>query len=155
MSVFHRIESWGDNHHPKIIDIIRILLGLLLVLKGIAFLNNEAYLRDLIIQNHSLSQSPDLIMVILNYVTYVHLVGGALILLGLFTRLSAIFQLPIILGAIFFINDTRSYVNSELWLSIIVLALLVLFMVIGSGPLSLDNFLSDFNKENDDTPDVP
>jgi putative oxidoreductase len=155
MNVIHKIEYWGDAHHPKILDILRILLGLLLMLKGYAFLNNAAYLRDLIIQNQSFIQSPDVVTGILYYTTYVHLVGGAMILLGLYTRLASIFQLPIMAGAILAINDARSYVNSELWLSIIVLALLVIFIIIGSGPISMTNFLSEFNNENDDTPDVP
>ena len=154
MSVIHRIEFWGDTHHPKILDIIRILLGLLLIIKGATFLSNATYLRDLIIENKSLSQSPEMITAILYYVTYIHLVGGTLIFLGLFTRLSAIFQLPIILGAIFFVNYTLSFVNSELWLSVIVLALLALFIVIGSGPLSLDHFLTEFNADNDSNEDL-
>ena len=149
MSVIHRIEYWGDNHHPKILDIIRMMLGVLLIIKGYTFMSNAAYLRDLILENKSLSQSPDIITALLYYVTYVHLVGGTLILLGLFTRLSSIFQLPILLGAIFFINDTLAFVNSELWLSILTLGLVVLFAVLGSGPLSLDRFLTDFKAEDD------
>lgn len=149
MSVIHRIENWGDHHHPKILDIIRMMLGVLLIIKGYTFMSNAAYLRDLILENKSLSQSPDVITAILYYVTYVHLVGGTLILLGLFTRLSSIFQIPILLGAIFFINDTLAFVNSELWLSILTLGLVVLFTVLGSGPLSLDRFLSDFKAEDE------
>jgi len=141
MNVIHKVESWGDSHHPKILDIIRMLLGLLLIAKGIAFFNNAAFLRDLIIENQKVNQPEGVITAIIYYVTYVHLVGGALIFLGLFTRLAAIFQLPIVLGAVFFINIMTSFVNSELWLSVIVLALLVLFIIIGSGPLSLDNYL--------------
>ncbi|MGZ3755705.1 MAG: DoxX family protein [Mucilaginibacter sp.] len=149
MSVIHRIEYWGDHHHPKILDIIRMMLGVLLIIKGYTFMSNAAYLRDLIIENKSLSQSPDMITAILYYVTYVHLVGGTLIFLGLFTRLSSIFQLPILLGAIFFINDTLAFVNSELWLSILTLGLVVLFAVLGSGPLSLDRFLTDYKAEDE------
>ena len=149
MSVIHRIEYWGDHHHPRILDIIRMMLGLLLIIKGYTFMSNAAYLRDLILQNKSLSQSPDMITAILYYVTYVHLVGGTLILLGLFTRLSSIFQIPILLGAIFFINDTLAFVNSELWLSMLTLGLVTLFTVLGSGPLSLDRFLTDYKAEDD------
>jgi putative oxidoreductase len=141
MNVIHKVQIWGDSHHPKILDIIRMLLGLLLIAKGIAFFNNAAFLRDLIIENQKVNQPDGVITAIIYYVTYVHLVGGALIFLGLFTRLAAIFQLPIVLGAVFFINIMTSFVNSELWLSVIVLALLVLFIIIGSGPLSLDNYL--------------
>lgn len=149
MNVIHKVQFWGDSHHPKILDIIRMLLGLVLIAKGIAFFNNAASLRDLIIENQKVNQPEELITAIIYYVTYVHLVGGALIFLGLFTRLASIFQLPIVLGAVFFINVMTSFVNSELWLSMIVLALLVLFIVIGSGPLSLDNYLTGIAPDED------
>jgi len=149
LNVIHKIQFWGDSHHPKILDIIRMLLGLVLVAKGVAFLENAASLRDLILDNEKVDQPQDLVTAIIYYVTYVHLVGGALIFLGLFTRLASIFQLPIVLGAVFFINVMHSWVNSELWLSIIVLALLVLFIVIGSGPLSLDRFLPGLSDDVD------
>jgi putative oxidoreductase len=143
MNILNKAGNWGNAHHPKILDIIRILLGLLLVVKGVNFLNNAAYLRYLIIENKAIRQSPEIITALIYYTTYVHLVGGVLIFLGLFTRIAAIFQLPIVFGAVFFVNILLSYVNAELWLSIMVLALLVLFIVIGSGPWSLDRLLSD------------
>ena len=154
MNLVHRIEFWGDTHHPRVLDIIRMLLGILLVAKGVDFFEHMAYLRDLVVENKSISQSPELVTAIIYYVTYVHLVGGVLIFLGLFTRLASIFQLPIVLGAVFFINILTSFVNSELWLSIIALGLLVLFIIIGSGPLSLTGFLTDFNKDNDAIADL-
>ena len=128
-------------HHPKMLDIIRMLLGILLIVKGANFFNNAGYLQYLIIENQAIRQSPEIISAILIYVTYVHLVGGILIFLGLFTRLASLIQLPIIFGAVFFVNILSNYVNSELWLSILVLALLMLFVIIGSGPLSIDHFL--------------
>ena len=70
-----------------------------------------------------------------------HVLGGGLIFLGLYTRLWALLQLPIVFAAVFFVNITAEYVNSELWLSVLVLVLLALFLVIGSGPFSLDQLL--------------
>ena len=143
MNILYKARNWGNAHHPKVLDIIRMLLGLLLVVKGVQFLNNAAYLRYLIIENRAIRQSPEIITALIYYTTYVHLVGGVLIFLGLFTRIAAIFQLPIVFGAVFFVNILLSYVNAELWLSIIVLALLVIFIVIGSGPWSVDRLLSE------------
>jgi putative oxidoreductase len=142
MNVIYEARNWGDSHHPKILDIVRMVLGLSLVVKGIVFLNNAAYLRYLIIDYKAVRQSPDIITALIYYTTYVHLVGGTLIFLGLFTRIASIFQLPIVFAAVFFVNILSSFVNAELWLSILTLALLVLFVVIGSGPISLDRFLS-------------
>ncbi|MDB5118452.1 MAG: DoxX family protein [Mucilaginibacter sp.] len=143
MKFIKRIENWGDTHHPKILDLVRIVLGIFLVMKGLEFMHNIPFLRDLLLQNTSVNLSPFMIAIILRYVTYVHMVGGTLIFLGLFTRLSSLMQLPIILGAVFYVNILNPFVSSELWLSIIVLTLLLLFTIIGSGPLSLDNLLTD------------
>jgi putative oxidoreductase len=142
MTITDKISHWGDRHHPKILDLIRMLLGIFLVLKGWIFFNNAPYLRDLIIENRAIRQSPEIITALINYVTYMHLVGGALIFMGLYTRLWALLQVPIVFGAVFFVNIVSPFVNSELWLSILVLALLFLFAIIGSGPLSLDRLLS-------------
>lgn len=152
MNITVKISNWGDRHHPKILDVIRMLLGIYLVTKGSVFLNDAPYLRDLILENNAISQSPQLISALIFYVTYMHLVGGVLIFLGLFTRLAALLQLPIVFGAVFFVNILSPFVNSELWLSILVLALLFLFLVIGSGPLSLDHVLRTIRKENEETP---
>jgi uncharacterized membrane protein YphA (DoxX/SURF4 family) len=48
-----------------------------------------------------------------------------------------------LIGAVFFVNITKgfSFLNSELWLSILVMALLVLFAIWGSGKYSLDNLM--------------
>jgi putative oxidoreductase len=142
MNITHKISDWGDRHHPKVLDIIRMLLGLFLVIKGIIFLNDSAYLRYLILEKEAIKQPPQVVTAIIYYVTYMHMLGGGLIFIGLYTRLWALLQLPIVFGAVFFVNITSAYFNSELWLSILVLALLTLFLVIGSGPWSLDRLLS-------------
>jgi len=151
MNIVDKIRKWGNLHHPKILDVVRMSLGLFLIVKGYIFLNNAAYLRDLIIENKMIRQSPEIISAIIGYVTYIHLLGGLLIFLGLFTRLGALLQLPIVFGAVFLVNILSPFVNSELWLSILVLALLFLFVIIGSGPLSLDHLLSSIKLDEDET----
>jgi putative oxidoreductase len=149
MNAFIKFRNWGDAHHPKMLDIIRMLVGLLLVVKGYVYFIHAGYIRDLIIENKLINQSEDLISAIIFYTTYVQLVGGTMIFLGLFTRLAAILLLPIVFGAIFFVNILNPFFNAELWLSILVMALLVLFIVIGSGPLSLDRFLSNYKQSEE------
>ncbi|HMH23143.1 MAG TPA: DoxX family membrane protein [Puia sp.] len=149
MNITNKVRHWGDLHHPKILDIIRMVLGVFLVVKGYIFLDNVAYLRYLLIENKAIRQSPATLSALVYYVTYMHILGGGLIFLGLFTRLWALLELPIVLGAVFFVNITSPFVNSELWLSILVLVLLCLFVVIGSGPLSLDRLLIKSGMEKD------
>jgi putative oxidoreductase len=148
MNLAHKIEVWGDNHHPKILDVIRIALGVFLLLKGIAFMENSNYLKDLIENQTIVNISPDLLMAIVYYVTFVHLVGGILISLGILTRLSCILQIPVVLAAVLLSNIFQDQINAMAWPSVTALALLCLFTIIGSGPLSLDKYLSGGEAES-------
>ena len=145
MNIIHKIESWGDSHHPRLLDMIRIVLGIFLLLKGIAFMENTSDLKYIIESRPDISVSPAILMALVYYVAFVHMVGGTLIALGIITRFSAIMQLPIVFAAVFFVNILLSPLNTELWASITCLVLLMVFIVIGSGKFSLDNYLKQIN----------
>lgn len=143
MSLVQKIEHWGDVHHAKWLDLIRIVLGLLILSKGFAFVSDTEAQKDWIIQNSTFGFSGLMAMALVHTVALTHLVGGVLITLGLVTRFAVVIQIPILLGAVFFVNLTQGFssLNSELWLSIIVLMLLILFWIVGSGPYSVDHWL--------------
>jgi len=143
MNTVQKIERWGDVHHAKWLDILRIVLGVIILMKGIYFVSNIDTLRGLFVQNSVYGFSGLMAMALTHVVAFVHLVGGVLIILGLVTRFAVVIQIPILLGAVFFVNISKGFspVNSELWLSVIVLMLLVLFWVIGSGPYSVDHWM--------------
>lgn len=143
MNLIHKIENWGDRHHPKFLDVIRVVLGIFLFLKGLGFLDNMTYLRQIIEDNFDVSLSSGLLIALVYYVTFVQMVGGILIMLGTFTRFSAIIQLPVVFGAVFFVNILQSPFNTDLLSSVATLVLLAVFLVIGSGKLSLDNYLAN------------
>ncbi len=147
MNLVHKIEDWGDHHHPMVLDVIRVALGVFLLLKGLAFMENSAYLQDMIESQKVAVISPGLLMTLVYYVTFAHLVGGALIAMGTLTRFACIIQIPIVLAAVFLTDFFQSPINTLAWPSIVALGLLVLFTIIGSGPLSLDRFLSNWNSE--------
>jgi uncharacterized membrane protein YphA (DoxX/SURF4 family) len=146
MNLIHRIEKWGDSHHPRFLDIIRILLGIFLLLKGLGFMDNTAILKSLIENQSDINVAPGLLEALVYYVTFVHLVGGTLIALGILTRFSAIMQIPVVFGAVFFINILQSPFNTDLASSVAALIFLVVFAVIGSGRLSLENYLKSCNE---------
>jgi len=75
-------------------------------------------------------------------IPFIHLLGGFLIIIGLLTRWAVIVQIPILIGAIIFVNAKRGIFagESELFLSILIFLLLVLFFIEGGEPLSLDNY---------------
>jgi putative oxidoreductase len=140
MTVLQKIEHWGDVHHAKWLDVIRIVLGILIFSKGIAIVSNTRVLQDMLLENNVFGFSGMMASVAIHIVGFVHLVGGILIAIGLVTRFAVVIQIPILLCAVFFVNLSHGFsaLNSELWLSLIVLLLLVMFWVIGSGPFSVD-----------------
>jgi len=143
MNIVHKVEVWGDCHHPKFLDIVRIALGVFLLLKGIAFMENTAYLKELI-ENQNVIQVPSgLLVALVYYVAFAHMVGGIIITLGILTRFACIVQIPILLGAVFLTNIFNEPINNIEWLSVTALFLLILFTIIGSGPLSLDRYLAE------------
>lgn len=141
MNLITKIEHWGDTHHPRWIDILRIALGLVILYKGILFISDtDALLR--------LMENADLQFVnlgIAHYVAFAHLVGGCLIAIGLVTRFAIIFQLPILLVAVFLVNVQQGFLsvanNLEFGLSLLVLILLIVFLVLGSGKWSIDEWM--------------
>ena len=142
MNMVHKIEVWGDHHHPWILDITRIALGAFLLLKGITFMENTEYLKELIERQNVVALSEGVLMTLVYYVTFAHMVGGILILLGTLTRFASIIQIPIVLAAVFMSNIFQEPINAMAWPSIAALVLLILFTIVGSGPVSLDRYLS-------------
>jgi putative oxidoreductase len=141
MNVVHKIEHWGDSHHPKFLDVARIALGVFLLLKGIAFMENTGYLNNLIENQDVINLSPGTLLALVYYVIFAHMIGGMLIALGIFTRLASIIQIPILFGAIFLTGVFREPINSLAWPSVTALSLLFVFTILGSGPISLDRYL--------------
>lgn len=143
MNVVQKIEHWGDVHHAKWLDVIRIVLGLLILSKGIAFISDTDAQKDWILQNNTFGFSGLMAMALVHTVAMAHLVGGVLITIGLVTRFAVVVQIPILIGAVFLVNLTKGFssLNSELWLSIIVLMLLILYWIVGSGPYSVDHWM--------------
>ena len=139
--MMNRIEHWGDTHHPAWLDIVRIALGVFLFVKGISFISDTTRLSKLVtgLDLHLYTVAS------VHYVAFAHIFGGFLIALGCLTRISAIIQIPILLVAVFFVNFRSgfSYLNSELWLSMITLILVVTFAVVGSGKLSMDEWMKN------------
>jgi uncharacterized membrane protein YphA (DoxX/SURF4 family) len=81
-------------------------------------------------------------MALAHYVVFAHVLGGPLIVFGLFTRFMCLIQLPILIGAVFLVNFPKGYLSIgqhlELWASIVVLVSLLVLMVFGAGNFSLD-----------------
>ena len=136
MKLFNIIDNWSDKHHSKTIDIVRIILGLTIFLRGLYFISHTEELQRIL----SESRFPWLSFALAHYVAMAHLAGGLFITIGLFTRLSAAIQIPILLGAVFLVNVQNGFFqNSDLLFSIVVLCSLVFYFFYGSGYISADH----------------
>lgn len=137
MTLFNKLDHWADDHHPRLLDLIRILLGLIIFFKGLYFISHPKELETLLLS----SKFPWLSFAIGHYVAFAHLVGGLLILIGMFTRLAVAIQIPILAGAVIFVNAPMGFFNpeSDLPLALMALALLVFYFFYGSGFWSVDH----------------
>lgn len=148
MTLLQRIEHWGDRHHPAWVDIIRVALGVFLFYKGIDFLRNMSEVEGLV--GTKLPFSSFVLVLVVHYVVFAHLLGGVFLALGTMTRLACLIQIPILLGAVIFINSSTGFWKpfSELGISVLVLILLIYFLVIGNGPWSVDKLMVEEKKKS-------
>jgi putative oxidoreductase len=125
MGILKQVRHWSATHHPKWLVVLRVVLGICLLIKGISFISDTAQLQLILAEGHFTQSFPWLSYII----TWIHLFGGFLIIIGLLTKFAVALQIPILLGAVFFININDGIFSSspELWLSIVIL-------------LSLDNY---------------
>jgi len=138
------ISFFSDNQ-SKWLPLLRIVLGIILILKGISFFKDSAKLETMM-------QTPGLHIINNNasafafFITYFNILGGLFIIAGLFTRWIAMLQIPILVGAIIFVNSEAgmNFSNPDLIISIVVLILLFVFVIKGSGPISADEFFRTY-----------
>jgi len=138
MSVVTNIEGWGNSHRPGWLDIFRIVLGAFITFKGFEFMSNIESLK-------TTTGNMDMMFsgaMVAHYIIFAHALGGPLILVGLFTRAMCLIQIPILIGAVIFVNSPKGFLSignhMELELSLIVLGGLIVFLVFGAGKFSLD-----------------
>lgn len=146
MSMVLRIEDFADKHHPKWIEFIRMVLGVVLMIKGITLIANKD---QVILDMQASGLDVFTFMVTAQYVIALYIAGGFLITIGLVTRVVSFFELPILLATIIFIDYHKGLfaLNSELGYSIIILVLLLFFLFYGSGKISVDNYLRKHKEE--------
>ena len=139
MGTLQQIHRWSLAHHPRWLVVLRVALGICLFFKGIFFLANTSTLEELVRGSVVANRADGMVI----FITWSHLLGGFLIIIGLLTRWAVLLQIPILMGAIVFINTQRDAFGSfELPFAFIILLLLILFLIEGGGPVSLDNFFS-------------
>jgi len=136
MSLFSDFFRPLEARRDLVVDVLRVYLGAGLFFRGAVLLVTENGLQQLAGGTAPGVQLTGVVV----YVTAAHLIGGALLLVGLYTRLAALVQLPVLIGAVFLVHwqDGLLSADQSLEFSTLVLFLLVLVCIFGSGPWSLD-----------------
>ncbi|HTE27284.1 DoxX family protein [Flavitalea sp.] len=126
--------------YPIFYTVLRIVGGIILLYKSYLFIRNTV-VAELEIQQTGIgffTQNAETLALI---ITCLGLLCGFFITVGLYTRAASIIQIPILIVAVFFINIKHIGDNYfEFFLSIIMLLLLILFAIKGSGPLSAEEY---------------
>jgi uncharacterized membrane protein YphA (DoxX/SURF4 family) len=136
MATIKSLNKWANAHSYYPLDLVRIILGIFLFIKGVDFMSNHQLMAEMIKPFQSIPGG----MIIMHYVAPAHFVGGFLLVIGLLTRWVVLAQLPIIIGAIL-VNFLGEMNVSNLILATIVFVLLIFFLIYGSGKHSADYYL--------------
>jgi len=142
MSLLHQ-KSWSGKNIPHWVVIIRIVLGVCLIYKGIDFIQHKDQLETYFAGSSTLKN----LVWMIGLLPWIHIVGGIMILVGLFTKLMSLIQIPILLGAVVFVNIRDNATagikggESELPFSFLILVLVIVFFIEGGGYMSLDNYI--------------
>ena len=136
-----RFHPFGPLRKSFVLLVARILVGVILLVKGILFLSNSEQLQQMILSSRFAAG----VVFLTAYITFAHLFGGVFIIIGLFTRISALLQLPILLGAVFLVLPWQVHITGvdELILSIVVLGLLLFILWRGCGEFSMEHYLKE------------
>lgn len=129
------LNKWANKHTSYSLDVLRIILGIFLFLKGVSFVTNNRDFEDLIAPISNFLGG----MLTFHYIAAAHIMGGIIIVFGLLTRWAIIAQLPILIGAVL-INFIGVMNVQNLILASLALIISVFFLVYGSGKHSADYY---------------
>ena len=144
MQVFQTFNAVRIKYYAELLAALRIILGIALLYKGIQFIKNDALLTTIIANEEGVKQ----FIWLHQLIPFAHLLSGVFITIGYYTKWMAMSQIPILIGAIFFIyTDNRAYLSTiELPFAVIILVLLTLFSFKGDGIFSINSLIK---KEKD------
>jgi len=147
-----RIYQWIEKRSNLFVDLVRIYLGVGLFVRGLLFFDQPVLLSESLLSAGQYSDSETFMA---HLIAMIHVGGGLLLAVGLATRIAALIQIPILFVAVFFVHFPEGLMTSgqSLEFSALVLFLLVILFVRGSGKLSLDSYF--FDREPEPLPELP
>jgi uncharacterized membrane protein YphA (DoxX/SURF4 family) len=133
-----RFREWSRLHPDVFMDAIRIYLGAGLMIKGVYILNNLDQFGRYLEGN----AMPFGILTMSHYIVPAHFAGGLMLLLGFGTRVGAAVQLPLLIGALFYVympQFASLELRQDFEFTALVMFLLSVITVHGAGRYSVDH----------------
>jgi uncharacterized membrane protein YphA (DoxX/SURF4 family) len=133
-------RAWLEERRDVWIDLLRIYLGIGLFVRGLIFFTsgNEIMFRNLGGDTAATWLGSGMVM---HYVLLAHLCGGVLLAFGLLTRIAAVAQLPVLIGAVLVhAPDGIFAMGQSLEFAAFVLVALLVIIAAGPGRLSVDHY---------------
>lgn len=132
------IELKKNNTQSTWLALTRIVLGMLLIWKGLLFIQDTSELQ-VAIQRAAAAEYGGFGDVTAAVVSILTLVSGIFIMVGIFTKITSYVQIALTISAIIFIYSTGiERTGFEMISTIIILLLLAFYAKKGSGPISFD-----------------
>ena len=133
------LVRWLEERLDCCFELLRIYLGAGLLSKGVLFAGDPGQMTTYMTEGRLDAQAA----IIAHYVVVAHVMGGVLLLLGLLTRLAALVNVPVLLGAVVFVHQREGLFTRTqgLEFALFVLFTLVLITWYGPGRWSLDRVL--------------
>ena len=130
MKSFNKTIDSLNNNQNSAYAFIRTFIGIALFVRGYLLFSDPEAIMKLV--------ADDQLHMWFSYVTIGHLMGGFFMATGVFTRLGALIQIPLLAGAVFVVHDKSLLQGGQsLELSILVLFLLIVCFIYGGGKNSL------------------
>lgn len=142
--MLQKFNAWLDSYREFAFDLIRVYLGTGLLARGILFLINATTFVTLLPEDAPVWLRADWAHL---SVASIHIIGGLAITLGIWTRIAALSQVPILFGAVFLSLGSLFSASQSLELSSLVFFILILVVICGPGRWSIDHRIAASQNE--------
>lgn len=141
MNSIEQIIKKLDNNKSIAYSLIRVFLGVALFVRGWFLISDPAAIIEIAGENK--------LHMWYSYIAVAHLIGGILMTIGFFTRLGALIQIPILFAAAFIVHAKGGLMmgGQSLELAALVLFLLIIVFIFGSGSLTVAKIFGEKGEE--------
>lgn len=135
MNTIKKWNKWANSHSYFVIDLMRVLIGVFMLYKGLSFMSKPEYYDLFGEELKKLGGGVNLIHLVVS----LNVIGGIMIIVGLLTRWVILLQIPILIGAAI-VNITGKMEIQNFILALVILCVFVFFFFFGSEKHSADYY---------------